>query len=668
VSLTEKQTVSGKSRASFFSPLNPELFSQATELLANGGQGEIFVYLDQEAKRNIVVKRIARNRATMARRPRELQFLFEMQGTCVLPLIGWWNERDYTMIALGPMVMSLRDMVGRTAPDLCMMCAAGLLVVLRRMFALGIVHCDIKPENVLYSPKHGLCLADWGSACRSETRRRVSCTAIYAAPEARSESGLHPVTPASDAWSMALTLYELLTGQAVFKESPDLAIAKADPQRRPPVDGKELIFTLIARCLSPDPTARLTAENFLAAMQNTDWLYKGELHVRVSNFVRGQLKAVERPFFFGSGEGFLRLESAHSEEEIALLEIHRHKRLRASEYVALSQEACNFLRDYAAALSKKSEREVLLKFVTDAGSKMANLHLGVLTLEEMSRTWLRFYSDRAFRFVWCTALQKARAICLSLAGPTPGAIRTALGHAQGPNAVALVLSASVECLRAAAIEEARVVHRCIGNLNPAHFAAYGSLCKEHWILLSTAFGASESPEMASHFRNDGYGVHFRIRTDEAPSIMGCSVAPHQREVMFGALSAFQVENIEVTDLDVFLDLAAASVVLKGRCTEADLALTMTGADEVYGGDAIAAINAKNEADRNERRSQFCTALREMLEDYPSEALSLQPLVNALALNWSSKALAAFVAAVNRPEVGRRLSREVNWLLRVLNES
>ncbi|MEZ5990311.1 MAG: protein kinase [Planctomycetota bacterium] len=108
------------------------------------------------------------------------------------------------LVARGPAVEGLARRVGREA-------ALGLAALHRA----GIVHRDVKPENLFLTDEGTTRLMDLGFALkpRGERSSGVPGSIAYAAPEVLRG---RPATPASDLWSLGVVLYELATGTHPF--------------------------------------------------------------------------------------------------------------------------------------------------------------------------------------------------------------------------------------------------------------------------------------------------------------------------------------------------------------------------------------------------------------------------------------------------------------------
>ena len=98
---------------------------------------------------------------------------------------------------------------------------------LSAIHALGIIHCDMKPDNVMIRRDGSLALADFGIAEHSDVTRlptrpgEIMGSPSYLAPE--QALGL-PVDKRTDLYSMGAMLYEMLTGRPPYKGSSVQAI------------------------------------------------------------------------------------------------------------------------------------------------------------------------------------------------------------------------------------------------------------------------------------------------------------------------------------------------------------------------------------------------------------------------------------------------------------
>lgn len=129
----------------------------------------------------------------------------------------------------------------------------------------GLVHCDVKPHNMLVSPDQRLKVTDFGIARAlasihpDERSEVVWGSPQYFSPE--QAAGAAP-SPASDVYSLGVILYEMLTGQLPFNaaDASELARLHRDVMPIPPRNlNPEIpssLDSIIMKVLSKEPSAR----------------------------------------------------------------------------------------------------------------------------------------------------------------------------------------------------------------------------------------------------------------------------------------------------------------------------------------------------------------------------------------------------------------------------
>ncbi|MCA9999261.1 MAG: serine/threonine protein kinase, partial [Anaerolineales bacterium] len=129
----------------------------------------------------------------------------------------------------------------------------------------NLVHCDVKPQNILVTRDDRVKVADFGiaqalsEATHHDQPSRVWGTPQYFSPE---QAQGHPTSPASDVYAIGIVLFEMLTGELPFQADSHTALALKHIQDHPPL-ASELnpavppqLDQIINKVLSKEPAGR----------------------------------------------------------------------------------------------------------------------------------------------------------------------------------------------------------------------------------------------------------------------------------------------------------------------------------------------------------------------------------------------------------------------------
>lgn len=140
----------------------------------------------------------------------------------------------------------------------------------------GVVHRDIKPQNVLITKSGDAKVADFGIALDSNMAALTKGQYVLGATKYMSPEQAHgkPATSRSDLYSLGVVLYEMLTGEAPYDADTPLGVAVKHASEPPPIpretnpDVPEPLSDLTLWLLAKDPENRPeSASNFVEALK-----------------------------------------------------------------------------------------------------------------------------------------------------------------------------------------------------------------------------------------------------------------------------------------------------------------------------------------------------------------------------------------------------------------
>jgi serine/threonine-protein kinase len=175
----------------------------------------------------------------------------------------------------GQSVRQLLDMVGVFPLAKAVGIANDVCGALHYAHQAGVIHRDIKPDNIVLLKSGVTKLTDFGLARIGEmgTHTQVGTmmgTFAYMSPE---QAAGQKLCPRSDLFSLGVTVYEMIAGERPFRGEGSAAVLQAIMMQEPAplASAPEHVQAAVRRCLAKDPAARFaTAAEFAQALSGPE--------------------------------------------------------------------------------------------------------------------------------------------------------------------------------------------------------------------------------------------------------------------------------------------------------------------------------------------------------------------------------------------------------------
>jgi serine/threonine-protein kinase len=249
---------------------------QLLELLTSGGMARIYKGFDARLQRYSAVKVLMRelmdNDDTLTERfEREARAIAALEHPHIVTVYQSAEQDGYFFMAmrfiegsdLADELTRLRRAGQTMDPRRALHILAQVADALDYAHAQGIVHRDIKPSNVLLTKDDRAYLTDFGLALwesKDKTMGTAFGTPRYIAPEQALAS--EKAVPQSDIYALAVVLYEILTGDMLFRADTPMQVALSHISEPPPPPRSinpnipQAVEDALLKALGKDPKTR----------------------------------------------------------------------------------------------------------------------------------------------------------------------------------------------------------------------------------------------------------------------------------------------------------------------------------------------------------------------------------------------------------------------------
>ncbi|HEB35966.1 hypothetical protein LCGC14_1047810 [marine sediment metagenome] len=245
---------------------------QIIEELGKGGMGKVYKAQDTDLKEKVAIKllrpEIAADKKTIERFKNELKFARKIRHQNVCQMYDLNKEKGAHYITMeyvdGKDLKSMIRMMGQLSSGKTIFIAKQICDGLAEAHRLGVVHRDLKPQNIMVDEEGNARIMDFGIARSLKTKGITAAGVMIGTPEYMSPEQVEgkEVDERSDIYSLGVILYEMVTGRVPFEGDTPFTIGVKHKSEKPQ-DPKELntqlpedLNLVILRCLEKDKEKR----------------------------------------------------------------------------------------------------------------------------------------------------------------------------------------------------------------------------------------------------------------------------------------------------------------------------------------------------------------------------------------------------------------------------
>lgn len=250
-----------------------------------GGMAEVYLAQDMLLDREVAVKilraQFINDKSLLEQFRREAQSAARLIHPSIVNIFDVCGENSTYFIVMeyvdGETLKNMLDRQGPLKPFWAVHIACELAAALQHAHNRNIIHCDIKPHNILINKNMTPKIADFGIARMVSSQTMVYTSSVigsvhYLSPE---QAGGAPVTAQSDIYSLGIVLYEMLTGHVPFDGKTAVAVAMMHLEKKPRSlkeynsELPDSLQDVIYKALAKDPADRYaTAEEMWQDLYN----------------------------------------------------------------------------------------------------------------------------------------------------------------------------------------------------------------------------------------------------------------------------------------------------------------------------------------------------------------------------------------------------------------